>query len=99
MTAWCVVVDVWFMDPQTIAPGEDAVAFAERVQKMIAKRAGLEAVHWDGYLKYWKPSERFIQVMSREAVRVVWRFMLCASNVPCVSFTGPSRNGRKSVVG
>jgi hypothetical protein len=62
MTAWCVVVDVWFMDPQTIGPGEDAVAFAERVQKMIAKRAGLEAVQWDGYLKYWKPSDRFIQV-------------------------------------
>lgn len=31
-------------------------------QKLIARRAGIEAVEWDGYLKYWKPSERFIQV-------------------------------------
>lgn len=31
------------------------------MQKLIAKRAGLEAVEWDGYMKYWKPSEKFIQ--------------------------------------
>lgn len=85
MTSWCVVVDVWFMDPQRQAPGEDPVQFAGRVQvraiiavmfanpvlmcvhvsdcvqRLIARRAGLEAVDWDGYMKYWKPSDRFIQ--------------------------------------
>ena len=26
-----------------------------------ARRAGLKPVDWDGYMKYWKPSERFIK--------------------------------------
>ena len=46
---------------QTIKPGETPVQFAERVQKMIAARAGIKAVPWDGYMKYWKPSKRFIE--------------------------------------
>ncbi len=28
---------------------------------MIAKRAGLIDVPWDGYLKYFRPSERFVE--------------------------------------
>ena len=60
MTSWAMVVDVWFMDPVRIAPGESGAAFAQRVQRMIAARAGLKAVDWDGYMKYWRPSEKFI---------------------------------------
>lgn len=59
MTSWAVICDVWYMDPVTIAPGETAVQFAKRVQVAIARRAGLKAVDWDGYMKYWRPSERF----------------------------------------
>ena len=33
--------------------GESSQQFAERVQAMIAKRAGLKVVPWDGYLKYY----------------------------------------------
>ena len=33
--------------------GESSQQFAERVQTLIAKRAGLKAVPWDGYLKYY----------------------------------------------
>ena len=32
MTSWCVVCDVWFLDPQTQRADEDAVQFAGRVQ-------------------------------------------------------------------
>lgn len=60
MTSWAMVVDVWFLDPVTANPGESGAAFAERVQRMIAARAGLKAVNWDGYMKYWKPSPKFI---------------------------------------
>ncbi len=62
MTSWCVVCDVRFLDPMSIREGESAVDFAARVQERVAHSAGIKAVPYDGYLKYWKPSERFIQV-------------------------------------
>jgi len=53
MTSWAVVADVWFLDPQTQRPGENAGEFATRVQRMVAARAGIKSVDWDGYMKYW----------------------------------------------
>ena len=35
MTSWCVVCDVWFLDPQVQREGEDAVQFAKRVQVRV----------------------------------------------------------------
>ena len=61
MTSWAMVVDVWFMDPVDRSPGETGADFARRVQRMVAARAGLKAVEWDGYIKYWRPSEKFIK--------------------------------------
>ena len=61
MTSWAVVCDVWYLEPQTIQPGETAIQFAQRVQKMIGKTAGLIPVEWDGYMKYFRPSVRFVQ--------------------------------------
>jgi glycerol-3-phosphate O-acyltransferase 3/4 len=66
MTSWAVVADVWFLDPQTIRKDESAVEFATRVQRMIAARAGLVPVDWDGYMKYWKPSSRFIEKQQKQ---------------------------------
>jgi hypothetical protein len=51
MSSWCVVVDVWFLDPQRIRAGESGAAFATRIQRMIADRASLRPVAWDGYMK------------------------------------------------
>ena len=59
MTSWCLICDVWFLDPQEIRPGETPVEFANRVKAMIAQRARLKNVNWDGYMKHWRPSERF----------------------------------------
>ena len=53
MRSWAVVCDVWFLEPQAQRPGETPQLFAERVQKMIAQRAGLTIAPWDGYLKYY----------------------------------------------
>jgi len=61
MTGWAVVCDVWFLEPQTIREGESSEDFANRVKAMIAKKAGLINVPWDGYLKYFRPSERFVE--------------------------------------
>jgi len=61
MTSWALVCDVWYMDPMLRRPDETAIDFAKRVQKAIARRAGLRVSNWDGYMKYWSPSTRFIR--------------------------------------
>jgi glycerol-3-phosphate O-acyltransferase 3/4 len=57
MTSWCLICDVYYMEPQTIREGETGVQFASRVKAMIAKAGKLKNVEWDGYMKYWKPSK------------------------------------------
>ena len=49
MTSWALVGDVWFLEPQKRLEGESAIDFAARVQAMIAARAKLEIVPWDGW--------------------------------------------------
>eukprot|EP00455_Lapot_gusevi_P026456 TRINITY_DN2790_c0_g1_i5.p1 TRINITY_DN2790_c0_g1~~TRINITY_DN2790_c0_g1_i5.p1 ORF type:complete len:427 (+),score=161.31 TRINITY_DN2790_c0_g1_i5:32-1282(+) len=61
MTSWAVVCDVWYLEPQRIQPGENAIQFSSRVKKMIADRAGLKNVEFDGYLKHFKPSQRYVE--------------------------------------
>ncbi|KAL2649867.1 hypothetical protein R1flu_017995 [Riccia fluitans] len=61
MTAWAVVCDVWYLEPQTLRPGETSIEFAERVRDMIADRAGIKKVPWDGYLKYYRPSVKLTE--------------------------------------
>lgn len=58
MTSWAVVADVWFLEPQTKLPGETSIDFANRVRDLIARRAGLKVVPWDGYLKYYRPNQK-----------------------------------------
>ncbi|CAN1307837.1 Glycerol-3-phosphate acyltransferase 9 [Linum perenne] len=58
MTSWAVVCDVWYLEPQSLRPGETAIEFAERVRGVISIRAGLEMVPWDGLLKYSRPSPK-----------------------------------------
>eukprot|EP00850_Spirogloea_muscicola_P015377 SM000117S25497 [mRNA] locus=s117:148653:152355:- [translate_table: standard] len=61
MTSWAVVCDVWYLEPQNIRQGESPIEFAERVRDMIAKRAGIKKVPWDGYLKYYRPSPKLTE--------------------------------------
>lgn len=61
MTSWAVVCDVYYLEPQTIEEGETAVQFANRVKEMIAAKAGLQCVPWDGYLKHLRPSSKFVE--------------------------------------
>ncbi|GAM20281.1 hypothetical protein SAMD00019534_034560, partial [Acytostelium subglobosum LB1] len=65
MTCWACVCDVWYLEPQTKHPDESSTQFANRIKAMIAKKAGLINVPWDGYLKYFKPSSRFAEHKQR----------------------------------
>lgn len=59
MTAWALVAEVSYLDPQYRLPGESAINFAERVKCMIAKEAGMGSVPWNGMLKYYKPRPEY----------------------------------------
>nr|XP_024394092.1 glycerol-3-phosphate acyltransferase 9-like [Physcomitrium patens]XP_024394094.1 glycerol-3-phosphate acyltransferase 9-like [Physcomitrium patens] len=56
MTSWAVVCYVWYLEPQTLRPGETPIEFSERVREFIL--ALLKRVPWDGYLKYYRPSPK-----------------------------------------
>jgi len=61
MTSWAVVADVYFLEPQYKREGETSIEFASRVQQMIAKKAQLKIVPWNGMLKYFKPSPKLCE--------------------------------------
>ncbi|ERN04939.1 glycerol-3-phosphate acyltransferase 3 [Amborella trichopoda] len=58
MTSWAVVCDVWYLEPQTLKPGETPIQFAERVRDIIAVRAGIKKVPWNGYWKHERPNPK-----------------------------------------
>ena len=57
--------DVHFLPPQRIQPGETPIQFCARVKELIAKRVGLVNVQWDGYLKHFTPSQRYVQARQK----------------------------------
>eukprot|EP00899_Mesostigma_viride_P009378 jgi/Mesvir1/18441/Mv14302-RA.1 len=63
MTSWAVVpvCDVWYLEPQTQQEGETPEDFADRVKRVIAQKAGIKPMPWDGYLKYYRPSEKLTE--------------------------------------
>jgi len=73
MTSWAVVCDVYFLEPQQMKRKENTILFANRVKEMIAKKARLHCVPWDGYMKRLRPSSRFRehrqQLMARTMLR------------------------------
>ncbi len=60
MKSWCLVVDVWFLEPQHKMHDESVLEFTDRIKKMLAERAQLKDVPWDGYYKYYQPSPSFL---------------------------------------
>ena len=57
MTRWCMVVDVYWLEPTKRQEGESAIQFAERVKRDISQAAGLTNLNWDGYLKNFAASQ------------------------------------------
>lgn len=73
MTSWAVVCDVYYLEPQTKQPDENAVQFSNRVKRLICERAGLISVNWDGYLKRHRISPKFLDSRQRALGSVITR--------------------------
>lgn len=73
MKSWAVVADVHYMPPQTRREDETAVAFANRVKRMICDKAGLIELNWDGYLKRHRVSPKFLEARQRALGSVIAR--------------------------
>ena len=83
MTSWAIVVDVWYLPPMEMRPGESSVEFAERVKHEIAKKGGLVELLWDGNLKRSKVG--FISYLQRKdnlkiSVRESFKLLLLSSH-------------------
>ena len=83
MTSWAIVVDVWYLPPMEMRPGENSVEFAERVKHEIAKKGGLVELLWDGNLKRSKVG--FISYLQRKdnlkiSVRESFKLLLLSSH-------------------
>jgi hypothetical protein len=61
MSSWAVVCDVYYLEPQRIQAGENGIAFSNRVKKLIAEKAGLKNVSYDGYLKHFEVKQSLIE--------------------------------------
>ncbi|KAL8607099.1 hypothetical protein ACOMHN_008685 [Nucella lapillus] len=61
MTSWAVVCDVWYLPPMHRQESEDAVEFANRVKREIARLGGLVDLEWDGQLKRTRAKESWKQ--------------------------------------
>ncbi|KAJ1355424.1 Glycerol-3-phosphate acyltransferase 3-like, variant 2 [Parelaphostrongylus tenuis] len=65
MTSWAIICDVWYLPPMTREDGEDAIAFARRVKRAIAKKGGLVDLEWDGALKRERVSSKLVQLQQK----------------------------------
>lgn len=72
---------MYYLEPQTRLPEESVTGFADRVKKLIAKRARLVPVPWDGYLKYYRPRPSFLEHRQQVVANMLrFRFNLTDEN-------------------
>ncbi|RZF46584.1 hypothetical protein LSTR_LSTR002916 [Laodelphax striatellus] len=66
MSSWAIVCDVWYLPPMYQEPDENAIDFANRVKRVIAKQGGLVDLMWDGQLKRMKPKKEWKEKQQEE---------------------------------
>ncbi|KAM6429952.1 glycerol-3-phosphate acyltransferase 3-like [Rhynochetos jubatus] len=71
MTSWALVCNVWYLPPMVKEEEEDAVHFANRVKAVIAARAGMSVLPWDGGLKRKKVKESFKEEQQKKYCQIV----------------------------
>ena len=86
MRSWAVVCDVWFLEPQRREADETPAQFADRVKRMIADRAELKVTDWDGYMKHYKPSKRYLEAQQRSIAHVIMEVTGCGTRRRINSF-------------
>ncbi len=96
MKSWCLVCDVYFLEPEVLKKGEDPIQFAARVQKTIADRIGLKNLHWDGYLKYFSASQRLIDEQQKLIANRLKRKLKLVEQLSKTSSVTTPRSGGNS---
>ncbi|XP_041336192.1 glycerol-3-phosphate acyltransferase 3-like isoform X4 [Pyrgilauda ruficollis] len=71
LTSWAIVCNVWYLPPMVKEEEEDAVHFANRVKAVIAARAGMSVLPWDGGLKRKKVKESFKEEQQKKYCQIV----------------------------
>ncbi|XP_074948529.1 glycerol-3-phosphate acyltransferase 3-like isoform X2 [Phalacrocorax aristotelis] len=71
MTSWAIVCNVWYLPPMVKEEEEDSVHFANRVKAVIAARAGMSVLPWDGGLKRKKVKESFKEEQQKKYCQIV----------------------------
>uniref|UniRef100_A0A8C5TDN0 Phospholipid/glycerol acyltransferase domain-containing protein n=1 Tax=Malurus cyaneus samueli TaxID=2593467 RepID=A0A8C5TDN0_9PASS len=71
LTSWAIVCNVWYLPPMVKEEEEDAVHFADRVKAVIAARAGMSMLPWDGGLKRKKVKESFKEEQQKKYCQIV----------------------------
>lgn len=66
MTSWALVADVWYLPAMNKREDEDAIHFADRVKKEIARRGGLVDSVWDGQLKRMRVKQQYVEEKQKE---------------------------------
>ena len=69
MTSWCIVVDVFYLEPMMKRDDEDASQFAQRVKSAIAKKGSFVDLNWDGMLKRTAPKLDLMYEQQHKYVR------------------------------
>ncbi|CAD6188752.1 unnamed protein product [Caenorhabditis auriculariae] len=65
MTSWAIICDVWYLPAMTKEAREDAICFARRVKRGIAKKGGLVDLEWDGALKRERVSSKLVALQQK----------------------------------
>uniref|UniRef100_A0A8R1HZD6 PlsC domain-containing protein n=1 Tax=Caenorhabditis japonica TaxID=281687 RepID=A0A8R1HZD6_CAEJA len=59
MTSWATIIDVFYLPPMQKKDDESEGQFAQRVQKVIAEKIGVDALPFDGKLKCQKEQIKY----------------------------------------
>jgi len=69
MTSWAIVCDVWYLPPMYKKEDEDAIDFANKVKKEIARKGGLVDLVWDGNLKRQSVKKEWVESQQEQFSR------------------------------
>jgi len=69
MTSWAIVCDVWYLPPMYKKEDEDAIDFANKVKKEIARKGGLVDLVWDGNLKRQAVKKEWVESQQEQFSR------------------------------
>ena len=76
MTSWAIKCDVWYLPPMYREKNESAIEFADRVKSVIANKAELDNLTWDGQVKRMQVKQEWKDKQQEELARHFMRYCL-----------------------